>query len=180
MAVDDHGFPQLPADLTDTSDWHTSPDRRLQALADWADRWGEGIALTLVVSGGLISGTVESHQSFLRGSAEKVREFEAGDENAQKVIDRFANDVFDASAQKYEKDRDDTIEAEADLKEDEDTTPPTAVRMFMHRHIHLSHAWFHVGGAPAIFLGHTRVLLSQVAAWSVGRPVAHYPAEDQS
>ena len=171
VASDEYGLPALPADLTHTSDWHSSPDYHLQWLADHADRWGNGIALTLVVSGGLISGTVESKHAYLRGSAEKIREFDDdGDENIQKAIESFAKDMFDGPAQIAEDQQREALEALKDLKDGEDTTPSTVERTLMYRQIHLSDAWFVPGGAPSISLGHTRVLLSQVSAWSVGRP----------
>lgn len=167
----EYGLPDLPTDLTHTGDYHTAPDYTLQMLADFGNRWEEGVALTLVVAGGLITGTVESRHAFLQGCAEKVRGFDAeGDENVQKGIDRFANDIFEAQAKSVEKARDETIEAERELGEGEDTDPPTVVRTYMNRHIHLSDTYWIAGGAPAIAMGHVRVLLSQVSAWSVGRP----------
>ena len=174
MAIDEYGFPEVPADLTHTSDWHQSPDYHLQWLADHADRWGQGISVTLVVSGGIISGAVESKHAFLRGSAQTVREkFDAGgDENIQKVLDQFADGMFDSPAQAAEDRQRAALDALKDLKEGEDTTPSTVERTAMYRHIQLSDAWWYPGGAPAIELGHTRVLLSQVSAWSVGRPGA--------
>lgn len=167
----DFPLPERPADLTHTGDYHTAPDYTLQTLADLANRWGEGVALTLVVAGGLITGTVESRHAFLRGCAAKVRGFDAeGDENVQRGIDRFADDLFEAQANTVEKTRDETLEAERERGEDEDTDPPTLERTYMNRHIHLSDTYWITGGAPAIAMGHVRVLLSQVAAWSVGRP----------
>jgi hypothetical protein len=171
VATDEYGIPELPADLTHTRDWHSSPDYHLQWLADHADRWGTGIALTLVVSGGLISGTVESRHAYLRGSAETIREFDdEGDENVEKLIELFATDMFEAPAQIAEDQQREAVEKLKDLKEGEDTTPSTVERIVMYRHIHLRDAYWIPGGAPAIPLGHTRVLLSQVSAWSVGRP----------
>jgi hypothetical protein len=38
----------------------------------------------------------------------------------------------------------------------------------MLRHLHLRDAYFTAPGQKSISLGHTRVLLTQVAAWSVG------------
>lgn len=172
MAADQYQLPEIPGELTHTADWHQSPDYHLQWLADHADRWGEGIALTLVVAGGLISGTVESKHSFLRGCAQAVRDkFDAeGDENVRKVLDRFADSMFEGPAQIAEDQQRQAIEALKDLGDDEDTTPSTFERTLMYRQLHLSDAWWYPGGSPPISLGHTRVLLSQVTSWSVGRP----------
>lgn len=172
MSGDQYAFPQIPADLTHTDDWHLSPDYHLQWLADHADRWGDGIALTLVVPGGLVSGTVESKHAFLRGSAQAVRDKidAGGDENTQRIIDNFAEQMFDVPAQMVEEQQRQAIEALKDLKDDEDTTPSTVERTLMYRMMHLSDAFWHPGAALPIALGHTRVLLSQVTAWSIGRP----------
>lgn len=171
MTTDEHGFPELATDLTHNSDYHGAPDYSLQSLADFANRWGNGIALTLVVAGGLITGTVESRQEFLRGCAAKVRTFDAeGDEKAQSAINQFADDMFAAQADAAEKTRNETLEAERRLGDGEDTDPPTVVRTYMHRHIHLMDAYWIPGGAQWVELGHARVLLSRVSAWSVGRP----------
>lgn len=171
MTNDEYGLPQVATDLTHGSDYHGAPDYTLQSLADFASRWGDGIALTLVVAGGLITGTVESRQAFLRGCAEKVRTFDAeGNEKVQKAIDQFADDMFEAQAGAVEKSRNETLEAERGLADGEDTDPPTVVRTYMQRHIHLMDAYWIPGGAQWIAMGHVRVLLSQVSAWSVGRP----------
>lgn len=171
MTSDEHGFPELATDLTHASVYHGAPDYTLQSLADFANRWGNGIALTLVVSGGLITGTVESGHEFLRGCAEKVRTFDAeGDEGVQKAINQFADGMFAAQADAIEKARNETLEAERGLADGEDTDPPTVVRTYMQRHIHLMDAYWIPGGAQWIAMGHVRVLLSQVSAWSVGRP----------
>lgn len=172
MAVDEYGTPQVPADLTNTSDWHMSPDYHLQWMADHANRWGEGISLTLVVPGGLISGAVESKHAFLRGCAQTVRDkFDAkGDENAQKSLDQFTDDVFDGPAKAEEDKQREAVAALKDLNEGEDTTPSTVERTLMQRYLNLSNAWWYPGGAPPIELGHTRVLLSRIAAWTVGTP----------
>lgn len=172
MALDEYGVPQLPADLTHTSDWHGAPDYQLQWMADHANRWGEGISMTLVVPGGLISGLVVSRHAFLHGCAQTVRDkFDAeGDESGQKTLDRFADDFFDGPAKAEEDKQREAIEALKDLKDDEDTTPSTVERTLMHRYLNLSNAWWYPGGAPAIELGYTRVLLSRISAWSVGTP----------
>ena len=171
MAVDQYGIPEIPADLTHTTDWHQSPDYHLQWMADTACRWGDGIALTLVVPGGLITGTIESKHAFLRGCADNIREFDAeGNERVQKAIDQFADDMFDAWAQIEEDRQREAVEALNNLKDGEDSTPATMERTSMHRHICLMDAYWIPGGSPAIALGHTRVLLSQISAWSVGRP----------
>lgn len=171
MAENEYGFPESLTDLTHTSDYHSTPDYTLQMLADFANRWGNGIALTLVVSGGVITGTVESRVAFLRGCADTIRQFDAeGDEAVQKAIDQFADDMFGSHADVIERTRDEELEADSKLGEGEDSDPPTVVRTYMHRHIHLSDAYWIPGGAPAVELGHARVQLSQVSAWTVGRP----------
>jgi hypothetical protein len=65
MAIDEHGLPQTITDLSTIRDHHGAPDSTLQKMADWADRTGQQLSLflTLVVSGGLISGVVEARGS---------------------------------------------------------------------------------------------------------------------
>jgi hypothetical protein len=87
---------------------------------------------------------------------------------SQKFIDQFADDFW--AGQFAEDSMRETLDGLKALKDGEDEHPSLFERRFMYRQIHMSDAWFHPAGAPPIVLGHTGVLLSQVAARSVGGP----------
>jgi hypothetical protein len=119
--------PDQYTDLTNTHDWHAAPDWQLQSLADWANQVGEGITLTLVVPGGLLSGVGESQQAFLRGTADKTRVIAAesgkGDEVTQ-AVNRLADTFFENPAELIEAKLKTEAEAdrEAEARGDDDDT----------------------------------------------------------
>lgn len=169
-AVPHPHIPQTLADLTDTSDWHSSPDWTLQRMADWAERVGEGISLTLVTNGGLISGLVITPSDFFRRlSAQFLEKVEKTDppENLE-VARQYVKLHFTDQARAL----DVGLAKEARAVEYGDKPASEYLdRVAMRKHIHLRDAWYHAPNQPSIGLGHTRVLLSQVSAWSVGHPV---------
>src|SRR2546421_3760125 len=67
------GYPESAADLVHTRDWFAAPDHRLQWMADTADSVEVGIGITLVVPGGVISGSIISGQKFFKDTAEAFR-----------------------------------------------------------------------------------------------------------
>jgi len=168
MARDEFGQPELPTDIEVTADWYAAPDFQLQGMADAADRFGNGYVVTLVVAGGLISGVVESKQAFLRGSGEKLRDMvaEGGDEKAIAYFNEQAEYQFDGVAKII----DDQLAAEFEsIKGGGAPKKEVVPRSLMYRFVHLSNALWHGSSIP-IDLGHVRVQLSQISAWSVGRP----------
>ena len=168
MAIDEHGLPQTLADLNPTRDHHGAPDSTLQRMADWTDRTGQelSLSLTLVVSGGLISGVVESAREFFTSISQKLLQDVAEPEQCEQVAKRLAQLFFDDTAQALGEE----LKAELDaLDRGETPTPVTGLsRTLMGRYLYLKDSQFTAPGHESIPLGHTRVLLSQVAAWSVG------------
>lgn len=170
MALDQFGLPELPADLTHTSDWHNSPDMILQGLADWAHQLGLGFALTLVVPGGLLSGVPEPQQAFLRGVAARAREIaEEIGADAVKVVEALAPGHFDGPADTTEAKL--KAEAEAAPTGQDEAFAALSNRQMMIRHLHLSDSVWHPPGQQPVPLGHTRVLLSKSSPgpWGVRR-----------
>lgn len=166
-------IPQTLADLTDTTDWHSSPDSTLQSMADWAERVGEGISLTLVTNGGLISGLVITPQSFYRDVAEEFVHIVETQDTPEKVevARHFVKVHFLDQARYIER----QLAKEARAVEYGDKPNSEYLdRVLMRKYIHLRGAYFHAPSQPSISMGHTRVLLSHVSAWSVGHPI--YPA----
>jgi hypothetical protein len=66
-------LPESHEDLTYTSDWHGAPDAVLAEMADFADGAKAGVGVTLVIPGGVLSGTIESAQEFFARIAEPFR-----------------------------------------------------------------------------------------------------------
>jgi hypothetical protein len=180
MTIDEHGLPQTLADLSPTRDHHGAPDSTLQRMADWADRSGHGLSLslTLVVSGGLICGVVESAREFFSSISQELLQDVAGQgDQYEEVVKRLAQLFFDDTAQALG----DELKAELDaLERGETLTPGTGLsRTLMGRYLYLKDAQFTAPGYESIPLGHTRVLLSQVAAWSVSAR-ANPPIRDRN
>lgn len=169
MALDEYGQPESPTDISVTGNYFGAPDYHLQVLATSSNRSDNGFVVTLVVSGGLISGVLTTHRRFLTESAKAIRELgdESGDEKVIQYANETAQDFFDDVAKRL----DDELNAEFEtIKNGGEPNEDPVSRALMSRHINLSHALYHQPGATPIQLGHTRVLASQVAAWSVGRP----------
>jgi hypothetical protein len=169
-AVPHPGIPLTLADLTSTYDWHASPDVALQRMADWAERVKQGISLTLITEGGLISGVVIPPQDFYRGASEEFMKIIADNEGPDH--EEFARqfvDIHFAERARYI-DRDLAKEEEA-LKFGDAPATDYVDRLIMTRYIHLKGAYYHAPNQTSITLGFTRVLLSKVSAWSVGHPV---------
>ena len=169
MTIDEHGLPQTITDLSTTRHHHGAPDSTLQRMADWADRSGQelSLSLTLVVSGGWISGVVESAREFFTSISHELLQDVPGEaEQYELVAKRLAQLFFDDTAQTLG----DELKAELDaLERGETPTPGTGLsRTLMGRYLYLKDAQFTALGHESIPLGHTRVLVSQVAAWSVG------------
>jgi histone acetyltransferase (RNA polymerase elongator complex component) len=154
------GWPDSAEDLTHTADWYGSPDTRLRWMADTADTLEVGIGITLVVPGGTISGNVISAQRFFKSTAEQFRAgIEGNDEHG--LGETLAESFFDKAAEQIEEDVKEKSEAFDKGERKEPRWP-------MVRHIHLEDARFSVPGQNHIKLELTRVLLSQVVAWSIG------------
>lgn len=155
------GWPDSAADLNHTSDWYTAPDSRLQWMADTADTTTAGIGITLIASGGVISGTVISGQVFFEKTAESFRADAKADE-PDGVREQLAESFFDFPAEQIAKHVKETSEAFEKGERDEPRWP-------LVRFIHLQDARFSVPGQEHHFpLGYTRVQLSQVVGWTCG------------
>lgn len=168
--LDPHpGVPQAITDITNTLDWHGAPDLVLQRLADWAERVQEGISLTFVTNGGLISGLVITPQDFFRGVSEEFMKVVAENDGPEKeeAASRFVKLHFSDQARYI--DRDLAREAKA-VEIGDQPSMEYMDRVLMRRYIHLRDAYYHAPNKPSIILGRTRVLLSHVSAWSVGHP----------
>ena len=156
------GYPESAADLVHTRDWFAAPDHRLQWMADTADSVEVGIGITLVVPGGVISGSIISGQKFFKDTAEAFRVV-ASDDEQEGVREQLAQSFFDFAAEAIDKDVNDTRAAFEKGDRDEPRWPAV-------RQIHLEDARFSVPGQQFNFpLGYTRVLLSQVIAWTCGQ-----------
>lgn len=144
-------------ELTKTADWFTTPDFELQAMAACANRTGTGIPIRLVLSGSIISGTICSGEDYFRWVSEQVTSnLDTADEATRQLSEMIAATFFDIPADNYRKQR----EAQA---ENVDATDDLQIAF-----IHLRDA-AGVNGPHVRELGFTRVMLSQVAAWSIGR-----------
>jgi hypothetical protein len=97
------GVPENTRDLQPTADWFALPDISLQRMATWADSMGQGTVVTLVVPGGLISGTVESASDYFTGMSRQFQDSiaELGDEKKNGVAKEFAEFFFDEPAKVY-------------------------------------------------------------------------------
>jgi hypothetical protein len=152
--------------LKDVADYYGVPDRLLQQIADLANGGGagKGIPITLFLSGGMISGHIESGQDFLRGMAELYREG-ATNSNVEgelpEAADDFARSVYEARAM----DVDDEIEAERRAFDEHGTK---SARWLLTRQLHLKDAYHTVPGATSIRQPHICVQLSHVAGWTLG------------
>ena len=158
--------PEPPDFTPDNADWYTSPDVILQKLSSFANAGGaaSGTGITLAVPGGLLSGYVESQQDYLRSTAEVFREAAingGSDGRLPENADLLAASLFEEPAQQI----DDLLEAE---KRASPEAGAKTARWMSARHIHLWDAYYTVPGAKSAPLGHTRVLLSQVSAWTLG------------
>lgn len=105
--LDPHpGIPQQLTDMTSTIDWHGAPDMVLQRLADWAERVQEGISLTLVTGGGLLSGLVITPQDFFRGVSDEFLAIVAENDGPDKeeVARRFVKTHFSDQARFIDRD----------------------------------------------------------------------------
>ncbi|MFA4083456.1 hypothetical protein ONA92_17305 [Mycobacteroides salmoniphilum] len=158
------GIPTNTRDLQQSTDWYGAPDSQLQRMSQWANQMEEGIGITLVVPGGALSGTVVSAREFYTGVAAALRGTidEKGDEAQSKLADAFAEFFFDqpAKAAAEQVDKDDQAFKDGGLIE--------PIYM-MARYIHLKDALHSVPGQSDFPLDYTRVLLSQVVAWSIGQ-----------
>jgi hypothetical protein len=150
-------------DLTRTSDWHGAPDSVLARMADFADAARAGTNVTLIIPGGMISGTIESAQDYFSATSSRLRADVAqlGDEHEDKLADDYARLFFDSTAKAV------ADQVEQDNAAFDKGEIPTA-RWPLARHIHLANAHFSVPGQYAFELGHVRLLLSQVIGWTVG------------
>lgn len=154
------GWPDTAESLAHTADWYGAPDTRLQWMSDTADACEAGIGITLVVPGGVLSGTVVSAPEFFKQTAEKFRSGIGAEK--QRIGNQLAESFFDAAAEMAEKEIEETNEA---FRKGERSEP----RWPMVRYIHLKDARMSAPGQNNIKLDYTRVLLSQVAAWSMGQ-----------
>jgi hypothetical protein len=146
-----------------TIDWHGAPDSTLAHMSDFADSSSAGMDVTLIVPGALVSGMIESAQDYFSATAANLRHAvaEVGDEDRDKMADRYAGLFFDnpAKAVVARVERDKAAFAKGEIP---------APRWPLTRHIHLSDAHFSVPGQVGVELGHVRVLLSQVIGWTIG------------
>lgn len=168
MAAQCKPFGRIPdsfEQLTHPGDWYSRPDGVLQSLADFANSAKLGMDVTLVVAGGMISGTIESAQDYFstvssvfRGSVALNRY-----EQANKLAANYAELFFDSAAKQV----DDEVAKDQSVFDKGEIAPP---RWPMARYIHLAEGYFTVPG-QCFALGHVRLLLSQVIAWTSSRPV---------
>ena len=155
------GWPDSAASLVHTGDWYTAPDTRLQWMADFADATSAGIGITLIVSGGVISGTIISAQQFFEKTAELFRD-DAKDDEPEGLRESLAQSFFDFPAEQIAQDVKETSEAFEKGERDEPRWP-------LVRFIHLQEARFSIPGQQHNFpLGLARVQLSQVVGWVSG------------
>lgn len=158
------GMPTNTRDLQQSTDWYGAPDSQLQRMSQWANQMEEGIGITLVVPGGALSGTVVSTREFYTGIAADLRTKidERGDPAESKTADAFAEFFFDQPAK---------AAAEQVGKDDQAFQDGSLIEpvYMMARYIHLKDARYSVPGQSNLALDYTRVLLSQVVAWSLGQ-----------
>jgi hypothetical protein len=125
----------------------------LQDLACLAIDEGRAISVTLVVSGGVIGGTVESGREVSARTAEELH----GSHGLSELFDPAAGPI--PALTRWERER------ERETFGSYDSTAPSSRLL---RYLHLRDATYAVPGQLPISLGHTRVLLSQLSAWTVG------------
>jgi hypothetical protein len=164
-------WPESMAELVHTGDWYGAPDPRLQWMSDFADTANAGIGITLVVSGGVISGTVVSGEEFFKITAEAFRKDTCDDDgNPNSTAEALAESFFDFPAEQIAKDVKEIGEAFDKGERDEPRWPSV-------RYVHLKDARFSVPGQSVNFpLGYTRILLSQVVGWTCGQRWVSDPA----
>jgi hypothetical protein len=150
-------------DLAYTCDWHRAPDSVLARMAEFADAAKAGTAVTLIIPGGMISGTIESTQQYFEATAAGLRQAvaEQGDEQQDKLADDYASLFFDNAAKVVA----DQVEQD-NAAFDKGEIP--APRWPLARYMHLANAHFTVPGQYAFALGHVRLLMSQVIGWTGG------------
>jgi hypothetical protein len=146
---------QAPAALDYTSDWYRVPDPALQDIASLVIHEGQDIWITLVVSGGLIGGLVESGREYFTGISQKLHDAQ----ELFDLLDPSASAVPEPVRQLRQRDR--------ETFESYDSTAPSSRVL---RYLHLRDARYVTPGQLPISLGHTRILLSQISAWSIGNP----------
>jgi hypothetical protein len=129
-------------------------------MADIADTLNVGIGITLVVPGGIMSGTVIGAKSFFESTAAQFRE-RVADNDEHNLGDTLAKSFFDSPGEQIEKEIKETAEAFERGERDEPRWP-------MVRQIHLKDARFSIPGQNHVKFDYTRVLLSQVISWSIG------------
>lgn len=125
------------------------PDFELETLVDIANRVGVGVNVTLMTSGGVISGTLMAHSQFWDETADTIEKFAPDGEAEAPAAARHA------LASGYRKI---ATEARAEL-ETEDHWPP--------RYVHLQNATFH-DGARYVTVPIWRGRLATVVGWSFG------------
>ncbi|MCD5419106.1 hypothetical protein LRS71_05960 [Rhodococcus pyridinivorans] len=139
-----------------TEDRFAAPDLALQYMAGFADRARAGVPIKLVLSGSIISGIVCGGEEFFEWAAERHRSAQDTlDPEMTELSEWFAKTFFDAPATEYRERRESL---------DENSEPDDTKNCY----IHLRDAVV-VNGPHVTQLGFTRVLLSQVAAWTIGR-----------
>lgn len=153
-------WPESAENLTHTRDWFGAPDPRLQWMADMADTTTAGIGITLVIAGGVLSGTVISGPEFFKKSGEQFRSgFD--EEDANEIGEQLAESFYDIPVDQMKAE---IKELSAAFEKGERSEP----RWPLVRHIHLQEARLSIPGQGHMELNYTRVLLSQVIAWSTG------------
>lgn len=159
------GIPENTRDLEQSTDWFAAPDRTLQRMAYAADSGlGQGVSVTLVVPGGLLSGSVINGAEYFTAVSQRFREgiAELGDTKKDETAGEYADFHFDEAAKHEAK----QIEQDSQDFRDGKLKEP---RYLMVRYLHLSNAYYTVPGQQSMPMGFARVLLSQVAAWSIGQ-----------
>lgn len=135
----------------------------LAEMSDFADGASAGVGVTLIIPGGVLSGVIISAQDYFATVAARFREAAADDDDEQKIkiANEYARMFYDEPAQRVQE----RVDGDrASFKAG--TVPPP--RWPLARYIHLRDADFIVPGGPALQLGLTRVLLSQIVGWTPG------------
>ena len=150
------GALEIP-DLKATDDFYSHPDVSLQHMADVANHLKAGLGVVLITSGGVISGRVISAEEFYEW-ADKSQKAAATDDpepigrKAGEAISELFFGQVAAAHRTTQESRDNNV----------------AYRDYV-RHIHLADAKLTTGtNQPTLELGHLRVLLSHVSAWTIG------------
>jgi hypothetical protein len=167
MSLDEYGVPSEFTDLTASVDWFNSPDFALQRLAESANRYGNGFAVTLIIAGGRITGVLTDSRSHKRGTAARIREMgeEDGAENAIKFTEDVAKHTFDDEAELQQKQLDEEFEK---IQAGGEPERDVVARTLTTRYAYLRDASYLPAGGPAIELGFTQVLLGHITAWVPG------------